>query len=307
LNIAILDHDPIADWIRRPVTATSGLDCNAMTVDVEDYFQVEAFFANVQRRDWDKMECRVERNVDRILQLFADTGTKATFFTLGWIAERYPHVVRNIVSNGHELASHGLAHFRADHQSRPLFFADAQRSKKLLEDMGGVPVQGYRATSFSVTRKNLWALNALEDAGYRYSSSTFPIRHDLYGIPEQPRFAFYPFEDSKFIEIPVTTLRKLGTNWPSGGGGYFRLLPYALFKRNLREVLRQDKQPCMFYFHPWEIDPEQPRIAGISLKTRLRHYLNLGRTYGRLERLLKDFRWNRIDKVYPISPLPASR
>jgi polysaccharide deacetylase family protein (PEP-CTERM system associated) len=303
--MAAIEHDPVADWARRPVIVQRGAACNAMTVDVEDYFQVEAFFSHVRRRDWDKLECRIERNVDRILQLFADSDTKATFFTLGWIAERYPQLVKRIVENGHELASHGLAHFRADHQSRPLFFADVQRSKHLLEDISGTAVQGYRATSFSVTRKNLWALNALEDAGYRYSSSTNPIRHDLYGIPEQPRFAFYPFEDSKFIEIPVTTVRWLGTNWPSGGGGYFRLLPYGLFRQSLQAVSRQDRQPCMFYFHPWEIDPEQPRVAGTALKTRLRHYLNLSRTYGRLERLLKDFRWNRVDKVYPLSPSPA--
>ena len=250
-----------------------------MTVDVEDYFQVEAFFPHVPRSEWDSRECRVERNVDRILQLFADNGTKATFFTLSWIAERYPQLIKSITANGHELASHGCAHFRADQQSRPMFSADVLRSKQLLEDIGGVAIRGYRAASFSVTRRNLWALNALEEAGYKYSSSTFPIRHDLYGIPEQPRFAFRPFEDSDFIEIPVTTLRRFGENWPAGGGGYFRLLPYALFKRNLRSVIRNDKQPCMFYFHPWEIDPQQPRIAGTSLKTRVRHYLNLDRTY----------------------------
>jgi polysaccharide deacetylase family protein (PEP-CTERM system associated) len=272
-----------------------------MTVDVEDYFQVEAFFRNIDREDWSKLECRVERNMDRILQLFADTGTKATFFTLGWIAERYPQMVKRIVADGHELASHGLAHFRADNQSRPMFLSDARNSKRLLEDIGGVAVQGYRAASFSITRKNLWALNALEEAGYRYSSSTYPIRHDLYGIPEQPRFAFYPFEDSRFMEIPITTMRRFGTNWPTGGGGYFRLLPYALFKQSLKSVRANDRQPCMFYFHPWEIDPEQPRVAGASLKTRIRHYLNLDRTFGRLTSLLKDFRWNRVDQVFPVS------
>jgi polysaccharide deacetylase family protein (PEP-CTERM system associated) len=161
-------------------------------------------------------------------------------------------------------------------------------------------VNGYRAASFSIRRTNLWALNALEEAGYKYSSSTFPIYHDLYGIPEQPRFAFYPFEASKFIEIPITTVRRMGANWPSGGGGYFRLLPYSLFRQNLRAVRTHDHQPCMFYFHPWEIDPEQPRITGTSWKTRVRHYLNLGRTHTRLSRLLKDFRWNRVDRVYPI-------
>lgn len=295
------DYDPVADWMRRPVATPTGPGINAMTVDVEDYFQVEAFFQNVQRQDWERMECRVERNVDRILQLFTDSGTKATFFTLGWIAERYPQVVRSIVGNGHELASHGLAHFRADQQSRPVFSADVRRAKSLLEDIGGVAVQGYRATSFSITRRNLWALNALEEVGYRYSSSTFPIRHDLYGIPEQPRFAFYPFEDNSFMEIPITTVRRLGTNWPAGGGGYFRLFPYAVFKRSLQSVIANDKKPCMFYFHPWEIDSDQPRIDGVSFKTRLRHYLNLSLTYGRLERLLKDFRWNRVDQVYPIN------
>ena len=300
-----IDHDPIAGWRRRPVSVAPTSTLNAMTVDVEDYFQVEAFFGHVHRREWDERECRVEHNVNRILQLFADSETKATFFTLGWIAERYPQLVRRIVAEGHELASHGLAHFRADHQSRPIFFADVHRAKRLLEDIGGVPVHGYRATSFSITLKNLWALNALEEAGYRYSSSTFPIRHDLYGIPEQPRFAFYPFDDSKFMEIPVTTVRRLGANWPSGGGGYFRLLPYALFRQNLQAVINRDKQPCMFYFHPWEIDPGQPRIAGTSFKTRFRHYLNLDRTYSRLERLLQDFRWHRVDEVFPINRAPS--
>jgi polysaccharide deacetylase family protein (PEP-CTERM system associated) len=273
---------------------------NAMTVDVEDYFQVEAFFPHVPRSDWGNRECRVERNVDLILQLFSQNDVKATFFTLGWIAKRYPKLVRRIVDAGHELASHGLEHVRADQQSRPIFLEDVRRSKAMLEDLGGVPVVGYRATSFSITRKNLWALDALEDAGYCYSSSTYPIHHDLYGIPEQPRFAFYPFEDRKFVEIPITTVRQFGLNWPSGGGGYFRLLPYAIFRRNLRSVVEREKRPCIFYFHPWEVDPEQPRIKGTSLKTQVRHYLNLGRTYHRLSLLLRDFHWDRIDRVYPV-------
>ena len=301
------NHDPVADWALRPVATSGATSQNAMTVDVEDYFQVEAFFNHVPRSEWDTRECRVERNIERILQLFSDSGAKATFFTLGWLAERYPAMVRRIVADGHELASHGYAHFRADQQSRPMFRDDVERTKKLLEDIGGVAVQGYRAASFSISRKNLWALNALEEAGYRYSSSTFPIRHDLYGMLEQPRFAFYPFEDSTFIEIPVTTMRLLGENWPSGGGGYFRLLPYALSRRNLQAVRRRDKQPCMFYFHPWEIDPGQPRIDGVSLKTRIRHYLNLERTQDRLARLLRDFKWTRIDEVYPVGGAEAPR
>jgi polysaccharide deacetylase family protein (PEP-CTERM system associated) len=293
-----IENDPIVGWRKRPVTNLSGSALNAMTVDVEDYFQVEAFAPHIAREDWNNRECRVERNMDRILQLFSDNNTKATFFTLGWVAERYPQIVRRIVGEGHELASHGLAHFRADHQSRPLFLADVKRAKELLEDVGGTQVNGYRATSFSITRRNLWALSVLEEVGYKYSSSTFPINHDLYGIPEQPRFAFYPFADSKFVEIPITTIRKFGRNWPAGGGGYFRLFPYSLFKRNLRAVRAEDRQPCMFYFHPWEIDHTQPRITGTSVKTRVRHYLNLERTFDRLQLLLKDFRWSSVDRVF---------
>jgi polysaccharide deacetylase family protein (PEP-CTERM system associated) len=298
MNINAIEIDPIIGWRKRPVTHLSGSALNAMTVDVEDYFQVEAFAPHIAREEWNSRECRVERNMDRILQLFSDNSTKATFFTLGWVAERYPQLVRRIVSEGHELASHGLAHFRADHQSRPLFLADVKKAKAVLEDVGGTEVNGYRATSFSITRRNLWALSVLEEVGYKYSSSTFPINHDLYGIPEQPRFAFYPFADSKFVEIPITTIRKFGRNWPAGGGGYFRLCPYALFKRNLRAVRAEDRQPCMFYFHPWEIDHTQPRITGTSVKTRVRHYLNLERTFDRLQMLLKDFRWSSVDRVF---------
>jgi len=293
-----IENDPIVGWRKRPVTNLSGSALNAMTVDVEDYFQVEAFAPHISREEWNNRECRVERNMDRILQLFSDTNTKATFFTLGWVAERYPQLVRRIVAEGHELASHGLAHFRADHQSRPLFLADVRKAKAVVEDVGGTQVSGYRATSFSITRRNLWALSVLEEVGYKYSSSTFPINHDLYGIPEQPRFAFYPFADSKFVEIPITTIRKFGRNWPAGGGGYFRLFPYGLFKRNLRAVRAEDRQPCMFYFHPWEIDHTQPRITGTSVKTRVRHYLNLERTFDRLQLLLKDFRWSSVDRVF---------
>jgi polysaccharide deacetylase family protein (PEP-CTERM system associated) len=298
MNINTIDNDPIIGWRKRPVISQTGSPLNAMTVDVEDYFQVEALAPHIPREEWNNRECRVERNMDRILQLFSDNGTKATFFTLGWIAERYPQIIHRIVGEGHELASHGLAHFRADHQSRPLFLADVTKAKAVLENVGGVAVNGYRATSFSITRRNLWALSVLEEVGYKYSSSTFPINHDLYGIPEQPRFAFYPFADSKFMEIPITTVRRFGRNWPAGGGGYFRLFPYPLFKRNLQTVRAEDRQPCMFYFHPWEIDHTQPRISGTSVKTRVRHYLNLDRTFDRLQKLLKDFRWSSVERVY---------
>lgn len=293
----LAESDPIAGWKSRPVSGLS-TTLNAMTVDVEDYFQVEAFFSHIKRDDWDTIECRVEANMDRILELFAKHGVKATFFTLGWIAQRYPRLVKDIVANGHELASHGLEHIRADQQSRAQFASDVRTAKHLLEDLSGAAVKGYRATSFSVTRHNLWALNVLEETGYRYSSSTHPIKHDLYGIPEQPRFAFYPFSNSDFVEIPVTTMRLFGRNWPAGGGGYFRLLPYPLFKQNLNLVRSRDRKPLTFYFHPWEIDAEQPKVSGTSYKSRFRHYLNLDRTYDRLQRLLRDFSWSSIASVY---------
>jgi polysaccharide deacetylase family protein (PEP-CTERM system associated) len=296
--------EDVAAWAARPVTDLSDRGANALTVDVEDYFQVEAFAKFVDRSDWDRLECRVERNVDRILEIFADAGVHGTFFTLGWVAERYPQMVRRIVANGHELASHGLQHYRADSQSHDEFLADVTGAKHLLEDVGGASVKGYRAASFSITKRNLWALDALARAGYRYSSSIYPIRHDLYGIPDAPRFAFYPLAERDFMEIPVTSVRRFGVNWPCGGGGYFRLFPYGFSAHNLRHVGKHDRQPCMFYFHPWEIDPGQPRIPGASRKARFRHYTNIGRMQDRLKRLLRDFKWKRIDQIYP---MPLSR
>lgn len=292
--------DPVEDWKDRQWVAKKPPAANALTVDVEDYFQVEAFFSHVDRADWDRRECRVEKNTDLILAMFARAGVTATFFTLAWVAKRYPGLVRRIVAGGHELASHGLAHYRADSQSPREFLDDTRQSKAMLEDIGGVPVNGYRAASFSITRGNLWALETLAEAGYLYSSSTYPIRHDLYGIPEAPRFAFYPFPRRAFLEIPLTSVRALGMNFPCAGGGYFRLLPYWLSARNLRNVLRTDQKPCTFYFHPWEVDPDQPRIDGAPLKTRIRHYTNLSKMRGKLERLLGDFSWNRVDRVFPV-------
>ena len=294
-------RDPVADWATRPAANIAAPGTNALTVDVEDYFQVEAFFKLIDRTDWDRRQCRVERNVDRILELFDETGARGTFFTLGWVAERYPALVRRIVAAGHELASHGAAHYRADSQTRAEFLSDIGQAKKTLEDVGGVPVKGYRAASFSISQRNLWAHRALEEAGYRYSSSIYPIRHDLYGIPKAPRFAFYPFAGCDFLEIPVTSVQRLGRNWPCGGGGYFRLLPYWLSVRNMKSVAQREKQPCMFYFHPWEIDPDQPRIPGASLKTKLRHYTNLNKMQERLKRLLREFHWSRVDEIYPIA------
>ena len=269
---------------------------NALTIDVEDYFQVSAMAPYIRRSEWDTRECRVERNVERILALLARHNTHATFFTLGWVAERYPQLVRAIVDQGHELASHGYGHERASDLSPNAFRDDIVRAKQLLEDIGGVTVQGYRAPSFSIGTGNLWAFDSLQAAGYRYSSSIYPIKHDHYGMPDAPRFA-HEVADG-LIEIPVTTLRLRGRNWPSSGGGYFRLLPYALSRWMIGKVNADDRQPAIFYFHPWEIDYAQPRVAGIDLKTRFRHYVNIGRMEGRLDGLLGDFRWGRMDDIF---------
>ncbi|MBK9956751.1 MAG: DUF3473 domain-containing protein [Rhodocyclaceae bacterium] len=268
---------------------------NALTIDVEDYFQVSAFAPYIDRLEWNSRDCRVERNVGRILQLLDDGGTKATFFTLGWIAERYPQLVREIVANGHELASHGHAHLRASEQTEAGFYADIQLAKIVLEDVAGHEVKGYRAPSFSIGRDNLWAFDCLERAGYRYSSSIYPIRHDHYGMPDAPRFAYAV---GGLLEIPVTTVRSLRRNWPASGGGYFRLLPYGVSRWLLKRVNEVDRQAAVFYFHPWEIDPEQPRVAGIDARTRFRHYLNLHRMEARLRRLVRDFHWRRMDEVF---------
>lgn len=268
---------------------------NAMTIDVEDYFQVSALAPYIPRSEWEQRDCRVELNVDRILRLLDDHGAHATFFTLGWIAERYPELIRRIVENGHELASHGYSHERATEQDHTSFSADIRDAKRLLEDVAGVEVRGYRAPSFSIGPKNSWTFERIENAGYQYSSSVYPIRHDHYGSPEAPRF---PYRVSgKLLEIPVATVRLLGRNWPAGGGGYFRLLPYSVSRWLLRHVNACDVQPAIFYLHPWEIDPGQPRIRGVDAKTRFRHYVNLERTERKLKRLLTDFRWGRLDDV----------
>ncbi|MDH3208996.1 MAG: DUF3473 domain-containing protein [Burkholderiaceae bacterium] len=269
---------------------------NALTIDVEDYFQVSAFAPHISRCEWEQRECRVERNVNRILEMLESQHTKATFFTLGWIAERYPNLVRAIVDQGHELASHGYGHQRVSDLTAEVFFTDIQIAKEILEDVSGVKVQGYRAPSFSIGEDNLWAFDCLQRAGYRYSSSIYPIRHDHYGMPNAPRFA-HGVRDG-LIEIPATTLRVFNRNLPSSGGGYFRLLPYAFSRWMLRRVNAGDGEPGIFYFHPWEIDVGQPRIAGISRKTRFRHYVNIHRMEPRLERLLSDFKWGRMDDIF---------
>lgn len=269
---------------------------NALTIDVEDYFQVSAFAPHIARFEWSTRECRVERNVNAILEMLASHGTKATFFTPGWIAERYPQLVRQIVKEGHELASHGYGHERASDQTEAAFFADIHLAKIVLEDLADGEVNGYRAPSFSIGTGNLWAFDCLVRAGYRYSSSIYPIRHDHYGMPDSPRFAHEVRPG--LVEIPITTLRMLNRNLPSSGGGYFRLLPYSVSRWMLGRVNGHDHEAGVFYFHPWEIDTGQPRIAGIGSKTRFRHYVNIGRMTGRLNRLLDDFEWGRMDHVF---------
>lgn len=269
---------------------------NALTIDVEDYFQVSAFAPRIARDEWDRLPCRVERNVCTILELLADAKTKATFFCLGWVGERYPALVRRLADEGHEIASHGFAHQRATDQTPDEFLADIACAKALLEDVTGRKVQGYRAPSFSVGERNPWAFDCIARAGYRYSSSLYPIRHDHYGVPDAPRFAHEV--KPGLLEVPVATVRMLSANWPAGGGGYFRLLPYGVSRWALRRINNVDRRPAMFYFHPWELDPDQPRIEGISAKTRFRHYLNLERMRPRLARLLRDFQWGRVDRVF---------
>ena len=283
-----------AQW---KVSAQSPALVNAMTVDVEDYFQVSAFESHVDKLNWDAIPTRVEANMDRILQLFDARNVKATFFTLGWVAQRHPEMVRRIVREGHELASHGWEHVRVTNQSPEEFRADVIRTKALLEDIGGHAITGYRAASYSIGASNLWALDELAEAGYRYSSSIVPIKHDLYGMPEAPRFAFAAAQE-RLLEVPITTIQVAGRNINCGGGGWFRLFPYAFSRWALKQVNEQENQPGIFYFHPWEIDPEQPRPDGLGLKTRFRHYLNLDRTYGRLERLLDEFNWGRMDHIF---------
>lgn len=273
---------------------------NALTIDVEDYFQVSAFASHINRADWDQCECRVVRNIDRILGLLDEQGIRATFFTLGWIAERYPELVRAIVAGGHELASHGYGHQRVSDLDAEDFLADVVRAKSILEDIGGAQVIGYRAPSFSIGASNRdWAFACLARAGYRYSSSVYPVKHDHYGMPDAPRFVHevYP----SLMEVPPTTVRAFDRNWPASGGGYFRLMPYALSRRLIARVNETDGQAAVFYFHPWELDAGQPRVPGIGAKTRFRHYVNIHRMENRLKCLLKDFQWGRMDQIF-LSP-----
>lgn len=270
---------------------------NAMSVDVEEYFQVSAFAPTVDLEDWDSYESRVEYCIGRLLGLFAKHNARCTFFTLGWVAERHKSMIRQIVEAGHELASHGYCHRRATDQTPDQFREDIRRTKAILEDVGGCAITGYRAASFSFNATNAWAHDILAEEGHRYSSSIYPVRHDHYGMPDAPRFPYKPLQDNDLLEFPLTTTPLFGRNIPSAGGGYFRLFPYGLSRWALRRVNESEHQPAVFYFHPWEIDPDQPRPSKVNLKTRFRHYVNLNKMEEKLGRALSDFAWDRMDRV----------
>lgn len=269
---------------------------NALSVDIEDWFQVGAFEKLIDRRDWDGLERRVEANTDAVLALFDEAGVKGTFFTLAWVAERHPALIRRIVAAGHELASHGCEHDRVFMMTRDQFAQDIAHARKTLEDAGGVAITGYRAPSFSIDRRTPWAHEELARAGYVYSSSVAPIVHDHYGWPEAPRFAFHPVPGNPLVELPVTTARVAGRTLAAGGGGFFRLLPYGFSHWAIQQV-NAAAHPAIIYFHPWEIDPDQPRVANASMRSKFRHYTNLSGMASKLKRLMGDFQWGRVDAV----------
>jgi polysaccharide deacetylase family protein (PEP-CTERM system associated) len=270
---------------------------NGLSVDVEDWFQVGAFENVIARDDWNAIGTRVEGNVDAILDLFAEAGVHATFFTLGWVAKRHPAMVRRIAEAGHEVASHGYDHTRVFTFDRPAFAEDIRKAREILEDASGQKVIGYRAPSFSIDQRTPWAYMELCQQGYVYSSSVAPIAHDHYGWPQAPRFAFRPLPWSQLLELPVTTAILGGKRVAAGGGGFFRVLPYGFSRWAIRQVNRSEERPAIFYFHPWEIDPQQPRMPNAPLRSRLRHYTGLEQMAGKLRNLVHEFRWDRIDRI----------
>lgn len=270
---------------------------NGLSVDVEDWFQVGAFEKVIARDAWDGLPLRVADNVLRILDLFAEADVKATFFTLGWVAQRNGTLIRRIADAGHEIASHGWDHARVHTLDRASFGADIARAQRVLEDVSGVQVTGYRAPSFSIDQRTPWAYLELAEKGYSYSSSVAPVAHDHYGWREAPRFAFNPLPDHPLVEVPVTTAILGGRRVAAGGGGFFRVLPYAFSRWAIRQVNRQDLRPAVFYFHPWEIDPEQPRVADAPVRSKLRHYTNLDRMADKLRALVREFAWDRMDVI----------
>jgi polysaccharide deacetylase family protein (PEP-CTERM system associated) len=335
---------------------------NALTIDLEDYFQVHAFSKVIRYEDWDKFESRIERNTDLILKILNSVSgpilakpqhhsnsalndssfithnsefkthhsQKGTFFVLGWIAERYPDLVRRIQKEGHEIACHGYGHQLIYNQSRDEFRQDVKRAKSILEEITGSEVMGYRAPSYSITGNSKWAFEILVEEGFKYDSSIFPIRHDFYGMPEAPRFPFVIFlngnsnvefsvmnckvntfqnsklkiQNSKFLmEFPISTMMLFGQNIPVSGGGYFRLFPYPIIEKGLKSINEKEGKPFIFYLHPWEIDPQQPRINGLSSRSKFRHYVNLGKTVRKFRKLLKDFNFSSVKKILELNNL----
>ena len=270
---------------------------NALSVDVEDWFQVGAFEKVISKSDWETLPRRVERNADAVLALFAEADVKATFFTLGWVAERHPALIRRVVEAGHEIASHGWDHDRVFTMTPEIFRADLKRAHQAIAQAGGVAPTGYRAPSFSIDARTPWAHRILAEEGYTYSSSVAPIAHDHYGWPEAPRFAHRPLPGSSLLELPVTTVEIAGRRMAAGGGGFFRLLPYRFSDWAIRRVNASEKRPAVFYFHPWEIDPGQPRVAEAPLRSKLRHYSRLSAMRPKLLKLFKAHNWGRTDAV----------
>lgn len=272
---------------------------HAMSVDVEEYFQVGAFEHCVKREDWVNHESRIVQSTDRILDLFASKGVKATFFTLGYVAKNHPDLIKRIVAGGHELASHGFYHQRVTDLSRGEFLSDISSTKALLEDIGGQEILGYRAPSFSICEKNQWAFEVLQETGHRYSSSTYPVIHDHYGTPNWPDEPYEPVPG--LLELPQATIELKGRKLPVGGGGYFRLMPYALSKMAIKQFHKEHNVPYIFYFHPWEIDADQPKIGGAPLKSKFRHYVNLGRMEKKIAALSTDFSWVSIAEAFGLN------
>lgn len=271
---------------------------NAMTVDVEDYFHVSAFENVIERSSWEHRESRVKANTHCLLELFEKNNIHATFFVLGWVAERYADLVREIVHHGHEVACHGYSHRLVYQQTSQEFQAETKRAKDIIEDQIQKPVIGYRAASYSITQNSLWALDILADLGFRYDSSIFPVHHDRYGIPASPRWPYElkTLQGHSLVEFPLTTAKLAKFKLPVAGGGYFRLYPYQLSRWAFKRINDYDQQPFIFYLHPWEIDPDQPRIKA-SMLSRFRHYNNLRRCYSRLEQLLLDFSFATVSEV----------
>jgi len=285
---------------------------NALSIDVEDYFQVSNFSKVIRFSDWDKYQCRVERNTLYVLNVLNDFNVKATFFVLGWIAERYPQLIKNIHQEGHEIASHGYCHQLISSQTREEFREDTRKTKRILEDITGVDVIGYRAPAYSITQKSFWTFEVLIKEGFKYDSSILPIRSYHYGIPDTPRFPFVingnptnPMNsvnsinssDGFIIEFPISTVRLFANNLPIAGGGYFRLFPYQFTKWGLKKINQEENKPFIFYLHPWEFDPDQPRIKKASTLSKFRHYVNLEKTEPKLKRLLKDFNFSTVREV----------